>query len=557
MDAIEGWLVNATEEFFAPVPFDLFNNLMSDYDATRQRLEAMATAVSSERCSGVLRYFVEANAPESRCSMPNTVAELFDLKPAIAELDADFWDRALKLTDVLDYMPQKRKTEWYEQIRNPMGRRKQYSRDVWEIEPIPEFTADTARATLENLIAMRAQFFGERVDGIFQSMSRTHVTNSPKGFRQRMILNGALCSYGNVNWSTAGVINDLRCVIAKFMGRDEPGHGVTEGVITVAKARAGKWVPVDGGALRIRVYAGVGTAHLEVHPEMAGRLNAILANLYPMTIPHDFVERKKPRKVKGHKVFSKPIPFAVLSLLSGMKPGYRANQNKGWNQPKFENIPRTLRFDHSERDKVAEAQAEAILQAIGGVWVKDGNIDYWKFDYDTSEVLDDIICSGEIPDHQSHQFYPTPENVAALAMKIAYAGSTPGMKWREPSAGIGGLADKMPKGTSCIEISELHAAILRAKGHDVIVADFLQAPTEEKFDRIVMNPPFSQGRWLSHLEHASKMLTPVGTITAILPASARGKALLPGFNAVWSDVLENQFAGTTVSVVIGSFERQA
>ena len=556
MDAIEGWLVD-TEEFFAPVPFDLFNNLMSDYAATRQRLEAMAAAVNSECCSGVLRYFVEANAPEGRHSMPNTVAELFELKPAIAQLNAEFWERALKLTDVLDCMPQKRKDEWYAQIRNPMGKRKQYSKTEWEIEPLFEFTADNARSTIETALGMRVQFFSERVDGIFQSMSRTHVTNSPKGFRQRMILNNVL-SYGTPRWETTGVINDLRCVIAKFMGRDEPGNGASEGVMRVAKSRAGKWVSVDGGALRIRLYAGVGTAHLEVHPEMAGRLNAILANLYPMTIPHDFVERKKPKKVKDHKVFSKPIPFAVLSLLSGMKPGYRLRKNPGWNEPKFENIPRTLRFDHSERDKVAEAQAEAILQAIGGVWVKDGNLDYWKFDYDTSEVLDDIICSGEIPDHQSHQFYPTPENVAAHAVALAGAGSAPGMSWLEPSAGIGNLADLMPRGsTHCIEISELHASILRSKGHSVTVADFLQAPTDPKFDRIVMNPPFSAGRWQAHLEHASRLLAAGGRIVAILPASARGKALLPGFKAVWSDVLENQFAGTTVAVTIGSFERTA
>ena len=555
MDAIEGWLVNTTEEFSAPVPFNLFNNLMSEYEATRQRLEAMATAVSSERCSGVLRYFVDANAPESRCSMPNTVAELFDLKPAIAQLNAEFWERVLKLTDVLDCMPQKRKDEWYAQIRNPMGKRKQYSKTEWEVHPIFEFNAENARLTIETALGMRVQFFSERVDGIFQSMSRTHVTNSPKGFRQRMILNRAL-SYGSPDWSTAGVINDLRCVIAKLMGRDEPGHGVTEGVIRVAKARTGKWVSVDGGALRIRVYAGVGTAHLEVHPEMAGRLNAILANLYPMTIPHDFVERKKPKRVRDHKVFSKPIPFAVLSLLSSMKPGYRLRKNPGWNEPKLEKVPLTLMFDHGERDKVAEAQAEAILQAIGGVWVKDGNLDYWKFDYDTSEVLDDIICSGEIPDHQSHQFYPTPENVAAHAIALASAGSAPGMSWLEPSAGIGNLAGLMPRGsTHCIEISELHASILRAKGHSVTVADFLQAPTDPKFDRIVMNPPFSQGRWQAHIEHASRLLAVGGRLVAILPASARGKALLPGFNAVWSDVLENQFAGTCVAVTILSAER--
>lgn len=589
MNAVEGWLVS--DDFFAPVTFDLFDTLMSQYASVRTRLEAMAAAVSAPACEGVLHYFVKANAPEGRHSMPATVEALFDLAPAIAQLDADFWDRALRMTDVLDYMPQKRRTDWYEQIRNPAGKKHQYdqtmakcagcgwkgskagsyhevtdcprcdSTDItyseWEIEPIPEFTADTVRATIESLLAMRSQFFGERIDGIFQALSRTHVTNSPKGFRQRMILNRALSSYGTVEWGTAGVINDLRCVIAKFMGRDEPAHNATDEVIKLGKRRTGQWVSIDGGALRIRVYAGVGTAHLEVHEEIAWRLNKVLASMYPMAIPEEFRERpKRAKKVKEFRLFNRPIPFAVLGVLSGMKPGYRKRQKQHWKESEFENIPNTLMFGYGDIDKAAQDQAITVLEAIGGVKTKAGNLTYWTFDYDPGDVLDDVICSGQIPDQKSHQFYPTPESVAGQAIAMAEEGATDSMLWLEPSAGIGNLADRMPRGrTKCVEISELHASILRAKGHDVVCADFLGAPVNPTFGRVVMNPPYSEGRWQAHLDHASKMLAPGGRLVAILPSSARGKALLPGFSAIWSDVLENEFAGTTVDVVIGCFER--
>lgn len=49
--------------------------------------------------------------------------------------------------------------------------------------------------------------------------------------------------------------------------------------------------------------------------------------------------------------------------------------------------------------------------------------------------------------------------------------------------------------TTCVEISELHAKVLQAKGFaNVINADFIEwAVSAPKFDRVVMNP-FSDGR---------------------------------------------------------------
>lgn len=558
MESLEGMLVDVGE-FFAPTPFDLFDTLMGQYEASRRRLENMAAAVNADSCAGVLCYFVSANAPDKNITMPKTVEELFKIEPAISQLDADFWDRALRLTDVLDYMPQKRRDEWFEQIRNPCGKRDRY-RDKWEVEPIPAFTAETVRATLEGLIAMRQQLLAERVDGIFKSLSRRHVTNSPKGFRERMIINRAISAFGYVESSTSGVINDLRCVIAKFMGRDEPKYGATDQVVKFCLGRAGQWVPVDGGALRIRIYAGVGTAHLEVHPDMAWRLNAILANLYPMQIPAEFREPpKRERKAKDFKLFNRPIPFAVLSVLSGMRPSHVMSGTDRHGEPVFTESKNTLQFGYEQIDPAAKKQAEAVLESLGGVREKTGkqnHIEIWRFAYEPAEIIGEILCSGVVPDAQSHQFFPTPESVATRAVDLAKEGATDSMMWLEPSAGTGNLADLMPKGrTLCIEISELHAQILRTKGHQVLAADFLKSPTDPKYDRVVMNPPFSAGRWQAHLEHAAKLVAPGGRLVAILPASAKDKPLLPGFSVTWSDTIANEFANTTVSVVIGCFNR--
>src|SRR5690606_33951228 len=113
----------------------------------------------------------------------------------------------LNLTDVLDCMPQARRDEWNESIRK---------------HATPTFAAHVVFATLSELLASRQRFFAERVDGIFRSLSGNHVTNSPTGFRKRMILEHVTDTWMHSCSSKAGVIDDLRKVVARFMGRDEP-----------------------------------------------------------------------------------------------------------------------------------------------------------------------------------------------------------------------------------------------------------------------------------------------------------------------------------------------
>ena len=300
----------------------------------------------------------------------------------------------------------------------------------------------------------------------------------------------------------------------------------------------------DGGALRIRVYGGVGTAHLEVHPDMAWRLNAILASLYPLAIPAEFrTKPKRQKKIKDFELFDRPLPFAVVSLLAGMRSVHEKISE--WPE-RHREIPSARQFDYGEKDKAAVTEAEKVLQALGAVKVKH----YWQFDYNPTEVLDAVVCSGRIPDQKSHQFYPTPPSVAEFAASVAGIEDHHGVL--EPSAGIGGLADYLPQlQTTCVEISPLHCQVLKAKGFKVIEADFLKwAPDQAAADRIVMNPPFSEGRWQAHLQAAADMLKPDGRLVAILPSSAKGKDLLPGWRLEWARTFDNEFAGTSVSVVV-------
>ena len=147
--------------------------------------------------------------------MASSAAQMFGKEGAVAALDAAYWAKAMALTDVYDAMPQKRREEWNEAIRE---------------HKTPAFEEETVRATLEDLLMSRSRFFAERVDGIFRALSGEHVTNAPQGFGKRMILTGITSHY--YAHERVGYINDLRAVIARFMGRGRrankkprPGRG--------------------------------------------------------------------------------------------------------------------------------------------------------------------------------------------------------------------------------------------------------------------------------------------------------------------------------------------
>lgn len=520
-------LVDDSADFFAPVSTDAIAAMVAQYQAMRDRIEQLASAVTGEMAAA-MAYFLDGNADRnSRWAAPS-VERLFQPAGAVAALNATYWSKALALTDVLDLMPQARRDEWNKSIME---------------RTTPDFTEDTVRNTLADLINMRATFFAERVDGIFRGLSGEHVTNRPEGFGKRMIVANMLNDWGSADYSRAGLINDLRAVIARFMGRDEPKHSATQPLIERLKGCWGEWAEVDGGALRIRLYKK-GTAHIEVHPDMAWRLNQILASLYPRAIPAEFRARPK-KRVREFDLIRKPLPFLVVEALACLEPA-RERIGDGFRGAQFRDIPKTRQFRFNA-SKDAIPDAERVLEAIGGVKQPGG---HFLFDYEPGAVLAEIVVSGCIPDHRSHQFYPTP---AGLAQRLVDLADIEGHHTvLEPSAGQGGLADLLPKDrTRCVEISDLHCKVLEAKGHHVTQADFLQWPGFALYDRIVMNPPFSENRWQAHVEHAADMLAPGGRLVSILPEGARNRAgLLPGFNKEWHGPFDNEFAGTSVSVVM-------
>lgn len=508
-------LASHSDAFFAPARGDALDALLGEYQQTRGAIKRTAAYLAGAEMQRATRFFFDAARTRFDRYVPS-VDGFFDAAGAVKALDASYWDRALSLTDVLDFMPDARRQEWRAQIEK---------RDT------PAFEEAVVRDNLDALMAKRMDFLSEMVDGVFQGLSGEHVTNRPEGFSKRMIIDACYNEDGYAG-RKEGLVHDLRFVLSRLMGRDAPRHSNTRKLLAHVRQTTGVWHGVDAGAFRLRVYKK-GTAHLEVHPQLAWRLNRVLAHRYPMAIPPAHRRRPAPG-AKVVRLFDRPIPFAVLNALA--ECSYRDEGSGG-----------VLRLSGTHSDKHLRRALAQVLEALGGI----ADCAWYRFDYPAGDVLGAVAASGMLPDDAAYQYYPTPENLAVEAVGLAEIGAQ--HSCLEPSAGLGALADLMPAArTSCVEVSALRCAALKAKGYSAICQDFLRY-TGGPFERIVMNPPFSEGRALAHVRHAATLLAPGGRLVAIVPEGLKGKVLPEGLTWYWGGV--RNFPGVSIRVAILAGDR--
>jgi len=499
---------------FEAAPIKTIADLFPAYAAALQQITEIAERLGPH--SEIVAYFVEGNT--DRHNRPS-VERLFQRDGAVRALDAAYWQKALAMTDVYEAMPQDRRTEWSKVI---------------DEHKAPTFAPEIVRSTIAELLGSRGKFFAERVDGVFRNLSGEHVTNRPEGFSKRMILSYVHDgSWPNIQ--RTGYISDLRSVVARFMGCPEPSWQSSSQVVSAALRQRGEWMEIDGGALRIRVYAK-GTAHLEVHPEMAWRLNQILAHLHPRAIPAEW-QRRPAKRSRDWRIIQRPLPPQVVDIIANMRPE-RHDQN-------------AYCLGSYGANKMIRREARRVLESLGAVTADD----HVRFEYDARPVLDALIASGCLPDTVAHQFYPTPDELVDRV--IAEAGIKLGHTVLEPSAGQGAIADRVPEQVTCVEVSPLYCGVLRAKlpEAEIVEGDFLAwAPQQTRqFDRVVMNPPFADGRAEAHVQAAATRVAQGGRLVAVLPASMRDKRILgawTGWTCRWSAPIAGAFAGTSAVVVI-------
>lgn len=221
-------------------------------------------------------------------------------------------------------------------------------------------------------------------------------------------------------------------------------------------------------------------------------------------------------------------------------------------------------------DRKLYEEVNQVLVNLGGKWHKTQKRHY--FYYDPTIAINTVLETGITPPKNPHAYFPTPKQVVAWMIEqssIYYAD-----RILEPSAGTGAIADaireKQPNAELvCIEFNPINAAILRKKGHIVVEGDFLEYRSDDLFDAVVMNPPFSYDKhplaYVEHIMHAWSMLKDNHVLTAIVPPGwkhASTKQLLEFQKFVYTHGSSESLgagafreSGTTIETLLLSLEK--
>lgn len=224
-----------------------------------------------------------------------------------------------------------------------------------------------------------------------------------------------------------------------------------------------------------------------------------------------------------------------------------------------------LRFDYilDRKDYLA---VDKIVNLLGGKWKRNLKAHEFGKGIDAEKVVFEAINTGNVVDEKkSYQAFYTPKTVAD---KVAQAAAPAGKRVLEPNAGGGVLCEAVLRaGASevvCVEIHPTAATELQAQGYKVYKQDFLTFFPDERFERIVMNPPFSSNQDIAHVSHAfDHCLAPGGVLVSVMrlaPERRKFRELLEKADrtAVF-ELDEKAFAesGTLVRTMIVTMEKTA
>ncbi|HHX9845044.1 TPA: DUF4942 domain-containing protein [Salmonella enterica subsp. enterica] len=478
-----------------------------------------------------------------------------DLEWVKQNIWAEYWKKVTDMTNVLLIMPAARRDEWREQFiegkqETTKTDRTGYQMRVKEFVGVPEFKAETVIPTMLHLLNDRHKYLSERVYGLFKALSPAHKTNKTNGFSERLIIANCISEFWrdsvSVNYHKEDYIDDLRVMLHFFAHKEFITINRTTEMLSAAyranDCQTGDWMNVDGNLMRVKMFKN-GNVHFEIHPDVAWKLNEVLAYSMPAAIPAPYRTAPKTRAPKEFGLIQKTISQSVRTAL---RDG-RFSKDKG-----------VWYFFDSKLQKTQSDELERTLTFIGGVQENKN----WRFPYELGHTLNTIVATGLIPDAKSHQFYPTPRIIAEYVARAIELQS--GETLLEPEAGRGDLlayVETRQEDVTCIEVAPLFAEILRGKGYvNTVCCDFMKWSDDNAgymFDKIVMNPPYSLGRHKEHTMAALGHLKVGGRLVAVLPGDAPVLNWLTLDNYVYAKgkSFRDEFEDTGITVSVYVFKR--
>jgi len=159
------------------------------------------------------------------------------------------------------------------------------------------------------------------------------------------------------------------------------------------------------------------------------------------------------------------------------------------------------------------------------------------------------------------QLFPTPPAIAEKMVESADIET--GHRVLEPSAGTGNILTAICNNDTATGIVafEIVQALIEPlkKGFplsSVFSADFLKWPTPKeslnKFDRVIMNPPFVNGADIKHINHALTFLKPGGRLVSLCANGPRQRSAFMDRAEHWENLPADSFKeqGTRVNVAL-------
>lgn len=536
--------------FLPSIPTPAIDELIDTYERGEANMRELHAHIMSDEVRPTLQGFAKGAElyNKSKCKSVYwalDLVEMFDLQKAISARTETFWFELFDLCCLSKVLPSALWEQWRESFQAWRTPGKDGQKHMANI---PTFDRSTVMRCLTLIEGHRANFFSMRVDALWKSLSGSHKTNLGSGFHKRFILANAFNEYGSTKNDQQRAIVDLinicSCVLT---GADDPFFDVEPILLHARNKECGEWVDVMEGHLQFRAYM-VGTLHVEVHPEIANRLNIALAYLHPNGLT-DKIATKRPSRKSGfgsEELIRRPIGGQVRSYLRAVYCSQRADGL-------WQVTPGHAMFITSAMGSVIKGMIEEVLALIGGQ--REGNIHL--FDYPPKEVIAEIVRTGEVPDKQSYQFYCTTTETAAEF--VAWVGAEESAICYETSAGTGAIAKQMPLQTYCVEVDRLRAMALDKMGFEVKQADFLTLSPSDlhgEADYVMMNPPYAGRAWQDHFEHAAKFVRAGGTVAAILPEGApRKMPTVAGMEVTYTMPKRNRFKDTSIEVVFAKWVR--
>jgi len=228
-------------------------------------------------------------------------------------------------------------------------------------------------------------------------------------------------------------------------------------------------------------------------------------------------------------------------------------------------------FLPDQLDRPTYTATNKVIVAAGGKWNRKAKAHV--FDEDAADAMDTIILTGEYVDKKKEfQQFDTPKSV--VKTMIGLAKMQPNLKILEPSAGTGNIVNGIFESEKssevyAVEIDPARVKILKESSFQdckiemVYEDDFLAIPPETfiGFDRILMNPPFTKGQDIAHIQHAANTLNRGGLLISVASSSVtfRQEKKYADFrewvaerNGIILELEENAFkeSGTLVSTVL-------